>query len=51
MNNITLQEYQSAYDKIKPYIKNTKLENFKNNIYLKKESNQISGSFKWSDIV
>lgn len=24
MNNITLQEYQSAYYKIKPYIKNTK---------------------------
>jgi threonine dehydratase len=51
MNNITLQEYQSAYEKIKPYIKNTKLENFKNNIYLKKESNQISGSFKWSGVL
>ena len=51
MNNITLEEYKLAYDKIKPYIKNTKLENFKNNIYLKKESNQISGSFKWSGVL
>ena len=49
--NIKLEEYKLAYEKIKPYIKNTELENYKNNIFLKKEANQISGSFKWSGVL
>jgi threonine dehydratase len=49
--NITLNEFKIAYNRIKPFIKETKLESFKNNIYLKKESEQISGSFKWSGVL
>lgn len=51
MNNITINDFKLAYKKIKPYIKNTKLKHYKDNIYLKKESNQISGSFKWSGVL
>ena len=49
--NITLEEFKVAYYRIKPLMKETKLENFKDNIFLKKESNQISGSFKWSGVL
>jgi len=51
MYNIKLKDFKLAYEKIKPYIKNTKLQHYKDNIYLKKESNQISGSFKWSGVL
>ena len=49
--NITLEEFKVAYYRIKPLMKETKLKNFKDNIFLKKESNQISGSFKWSGVL
>lgn len=49
--NITLDEFKIAYNRIISFIKETKLESFKNNIYLKKESEQISGSFKWSGVL
>lgn len=49
--NITLEEFKVAYSRIKPLMKETKLENFKDNIYLKRESNQVSGSFKWSGVL
>lgn len=37
--------------KIEPYINNTKLIHYKDNIYIKKESNQITNSFKWSGVL
>ena len=49
--NITLEEFKVGYSRIKPLMKETKLENFKDNIYLKRESNQVSGSFKWSGVL
>lgn len=49
--NITLEEFKVAYYRIKPLMEETKLENFKDNIYLKRESNQVSGSFKWSGVL
>ena len=49
--NITLEEFKVAYSRIKPLMKETKLEKFKDNIYLKRESNQVSGSFKWSGVL
>ena len=49
--NISLDEFKVAYSKIKPFIKETKLEHLKDNIYLKRESNQVSGSFKWSGVL
>ena len=49
--NITLEEFKAAYYRIKPLMEETKLENFKDNIYLKRESNQVSGSFKWSGVL
>ena len=49
--NITFNEFKIAYDRIKLFIRETNLENLKDNIYLKKESEQISGSFKWSGVL
>jgi len=45
MNNIN--DFISADNLIEPFVKKTNLEFYKNNIYLKKESNQITNSFKW----
>ena len=49
--NITFNEFKIAYERIKPFIRETNLENLKDNIYLKKESEQFSGSFKWSGVL
>jgi threonine dehydratase len=48
---INIKDFQIAYTKIKPFIKKTKLIYYKNNIYLKQESKQYSGSFKWSGVL
>lgn len=50
-NSITLQEFELAYQKIKPFYKETPLISFKNNIFLKQESLQVTGSFKWSGVL
>jgi len=44
-------EYNTILEKIEPYINNTKLIHYKDNIYIKKESNQITNSFKWSGVL
>jgi threonine dehydratase len=49
--NITLEEFENAYYLIKPFIKETPLQLYKDNIYLKRESLQVSGSFKWSGVL
>ena len=50
-NSITLQEFELAYQKIKPFYKETPLILFKDNIFLKQESLQVTGSFKWSGVL
>ena len=49
--NIKLEEFEYAYKKIKNFYKDTPLVLFKNNIFLKKESLQFTGSFKWSGVL
>lgn len=49
--NIKLEEFEFAYNKIKKFYKETPLLLFKDNIFLKKESLQFTGSFKWSGVL
>jgi threonine dehydratase len=46
MNN----KYYNILSKIKPFIKSTKLEELGENLYIKKESDQWTNSFKWSGV-
>lgn len=48
---ITLNEYKIAYQKIKKFIKDTPIINIRNNLFLKQESKQVTGSFKWSGVL
>jgi len=49
--SITLDEFDNAYKKLKPFLQDTPLKLYKDNIYLKKESQQNTGSFKWSGVL
>jgi len=49
--SITLDDFASAYKKLKPFLQDTPLELYKDNIYFKKESQQQTGSFKWSGVL
>jgi threonine dehydratase len=49
--SITLDDFTYAYKKLKPFLQNTPLELYKDNIYLKKESQQKTGSFKWAGVL
>lgn len=51
MKNITLEDFNFAYNKIKKFVKNTDLIKINSNTYIKKESQQITGSFKWSGVL
>jgi len=42
--------YYNILKKLEPYIKITKLIHYKDNIYIKKESNQVTNSFKWMGV-
>ena len=44
---ISLSEFNSAIETISPFVIKTELENYRDNIFLKKESLQVTGSFKW----
>lgn len=48
---ITLHEFNSAIDTISPFVLRTELENYRDNIFLKKESSQVTGSFKWRGVL
>ena len=48
---ITLNEYRIAYQKIKQFIRDTPIINIRNNVFLKQESKQVTGSFKWSGVL
>ncbi len=48
---ITLKEFNTAIKTISPFILKTKLEKYKNNIFLKRESSQVTGSFKWRGVL
>lgn len=48
---ITLSEFNNAINMLKPFIVKTKMEKWKNNIYLKRESSQVTGSFKWRGVL
>jgi len=48
---ITLHEFNKAINMLKPFVVKTKMEKWKNNIYLKKESSQVTGSFKWRGVL
>ena len=49
--SISLQEFKSAINTISPFVLKTELVNYKKNIFLKKESAQITGSFKWRGVL
>jgi len=51
MEYITLAEFQEAHDKIRPFLNATKLSVHEDNVYLKRESEQKTGSFKWSGVL
>jgi threonine dehydratase len=51
MKNITLDDFKYSYNKIKIFVKNTDLIKINKNTYIKKESQQITGSFKWSGVL
>lgn len=48
---ITLSEFNVAMQMLEPFVVKTKMEKWKNNIYLKKESSQVTGSFKWRGVL
>jgi threonine dehydratase len=50
-NQISLKDYEKAYQKIKQFIIDTPIIKFDKNIFLKKESLQVTGSFKWSGVL
>ena len=49
--SITINEFKNAIQLIEPFVKKTDLVHYKDNIYLKKESEQITGSFKWRGVL
>ena len=51
MENITLHEFQSAISGLQPFVKITPMDHYKINIYLERESQQVSGSFKWRGVL
>jgi len=51
MENIALEEFQDAITNLAPFIKSTPMDHFKDNIYLKRESQQTTGSFKWRGVL
>ncbi len=48
---IKFEEFEKATQLIKPFIKTTTMEHYRDNIFLKRESEQITGSFKWSGVL
>jgi threonine dehydratase len=48
---ITFDEFENATRLIAPFVNNTALEHYKDNVYLKRESAQITGSFKWRGVL
>lgn len=51
METINFNEYKLAYDRIKPFIKRTPLLKINNLLFLKRESYQITNSFKWPGVL
>ena len=49
--SITRKEFEKAISLIEPFVKKTDLIHYKENIYLKKESEQVTGSFKWRGVL
>tara|TARA_Y100001970_G_scaffold292258_1_gene432805 strand:+ start:1755 stop:2741 length:987 start_codon:yes stop_codon:yes gene_type:complete len=49
--SIGLDEFTYAHTQIEDLVYNTDLMPYKNNIYIKKESQQKTGSFKWSGVL
>ena len=51
MENIDLDEFQNAIINLASFVKNTPMDHFQDNIYLKRESQQTTGSFKWRGVL
>ena len=51
MENIDLDEFQNAIINLAPFVENTPMDHFQDNIYLKRESQQTTGSFKWRGVL
>lgn len=49
--SITFDEFEKATQLITPFVNTTTLEHYKENVYLKRESEQITGSFKWRGVL
>ena len=48
---ISIEEFETAIQYVEPFIKTTPLENYRENVYLKRESEQVTGSFKWRGVL
>ena len=48
---ISLSEFNSAIQTIRPFVLRTELDNYRDNIFLKRESLQVTGSFKWRGVL
>lgn len=51
VDQIKLEDFREAYQKIKQFINDTPIIKFQKNIFLKQESKQVTGSFKWSGVL
>ena len=51
MENITFDEFQQAIHDLTPFVQNTPMDYFQENIYLKRESQQTTNSFKWRGVL
>lgn len=51
MENIELDEFQNAITNLAQFVKTTPMDHFQENIYLKRESQQTTGSFKWRGVL
>lgn len=48
---ISIEEFDKAIQYIEPFVKTTPLEHYRENVYLKRECEQVTGSFKWRGVL
>jgi len=51
MSTISFDEFDQSIKLVSDLVYETELVHYKDNVYLKKESNQITGSFKWRGVL
>lgn len=51
MEDINIEDFRKAYERIKPFVLKTRLTKYSDNLYFKNESEQFTNSFKWSGVL